>query len=323
MPGTVAPGRKSPSGRHPGLSQVEIRSERPAMPQGVQEAFLVTPGDDESEKTALTPALGVHAVVSFYNRKYAIEGLLEELVLFDDASSSDLNWKDATVITPPFELESSEPASLEGSHAFLGQLPAFANTAREIRAAARSIKDHLYRARSLDLKVAPTLDLCQRPGESVASFHSRARLAAREHRDEEIDALVERYQVKIERLEDRLRRKEMDVSDRDADVDRRQQEEWMRLGESVLGMVLGSRRRSFSSTATKRRMTAKARQRLERALSEAADLREDIADLRVESEEEAREISDKWGDLGSETQILKIKPRRIDIDVAYIGIVWL
>ncbi len=115
------------------------------------------------------------------------------------------------------------------------------------------------------------------------------------------------------------------MSDREEDVGSRRQEEWMRLGESVLGMLLGSRSRrrtGFSRSASRRRMTASARQRLERALADADDLRDDIADLRAESEEKAREISDRWSQAGSQTEILMIKPRRTDIEVAFIGIVW-
>jgi len=306
-------------------SRPGVRSERPAMPQGVKEVFLKDSSRDDTESTVLSPVLGAHAVVSFYDRKYAIETSSEELLLLDDLSSSAPDWEDARVIPAPFELDSEEPASGEpdGSLRFEGQLPASANTAREIGAAERSLKDHLYRARSLELKVVPSLDVCQRPDESDASFFARVELAAREERDGEIDALVDRYRVKIERLEDRLRAKEMDVSDREADVSSRQQEEWVRLGESVLGMFLGSRsRRALSGSASKRRMTTRARQRLERALSEADDLREDVAELRAESEEKAREISDRWSDLRSRTEILKIKPRRTDIEVAFVGIVW-
>jgi hypothetical protein len=62
-------------------------------------------------------------------------------------------------------------------------------------------------------------------------------LKAREARDREIDVFVAKQEVAIQRLEERLHRTEIDVAERESALRRRRQEEWVGLGETVLGMI--------------------------------------------------------------------------------------
>ena len=283
---------------------------RPAMPKDVDERFLAgRPGP-------LTAKVGAEVTVTFFDRKYEFETQRSELLLLDGESET-LDWRLAEVIEEPYELESS----VEGAE-FAGALPVAANTAAELRSAESDLDDHIYRTRSIELMHIPSLEVCQRPGESLAAFRGRAELAARELRDKELDKIRDRYDGKIGRLEERLRRKERDVADREADVSGRQQEEWIRLGETVLGMVLGGRRRGLGGSASKRRMTQTARQRLSRALADADDVRADIADLQSELQDEVDEVTQKWAQVAQESEVHTVKPRRADVQIDFIGIVW-
>jgi hypothetical protein len=290
-------------------------SVRPALPPGLDEAFIV---ETALESRVLSSSLGVKALVRYVSQRHGIDVSRTELILVVRSQDQRIDWADALQIDSDFKLEYEPPHDVS----FRGALPSFANTQREISAAIRSAKDYLYRNRSLVLKYLPDLDLNQEPDESDEAFHARLQLKMREARDAEIDAFVERQEVAIQKLEERLRRKELDVAEKEVVLRGRQQEEWIGLGETVLGMFLGRRRRRLSSTASKRRMTMQAENRLERVLSQAEDLKIDIQQFRSETQKASEEIARKWTLIAAEPEDLVITPRRADISVDFAGVVW-
>jgi hypothetical protein len=292
--------------------------DRPALEPGIEEFFVELPGSSgRVSDGSFRAALGAVARISFVNRKYHVQGTVEELLLLLDDDDS-INWGLAHVIAPPFLLRRTPP---NGSR-YLGQLPRHANTVKEVMKATRLAKEFLYRNRSTDLLLSEETGVCQEPGEPVEAFFARVELAAREMRDQELDGLMQDSEAQIRRLESRLRDKSLVVEDRKEELEERYQHEMVGLAESVLGMVFGGRKPRLSSAASRRRTTSSARRRLDRSLVEIKDIEEEIHDARVSVERESNEIRTRWSESVSSTQVLTVAPRRVDVAIESIGVFW-
>jgi len=170
----------------------------------------------------------------------------------------------------------------------------------------------------------PTLKLTQSPDEDERAFRIRLQQAAREARDEEIDALQKKYEKQFDRLERRLRREERELAEDEAEYEARKREEMIGLGETLLGLFLGRRRsRGLSSVARKRRMTAKAKQDIEESRQEIAALQAELADLERELQEAVAEITSRWKHVLNEIEMVAVKPRRKDVLVEQVMLGWL
>ena len=114
------------------------------------------------------------------------------------------------------------------------------------RAAAKALTDHLYQRQRLEVFELPLLKLVGEPGETRDAFLARARLAARERRDAEIDKLNRAMQTKLTRLETKLQSEQRELAGDQAELEARKREEMLSAGESLLGMfgVLGPQARA-------------------------------------------------------------------------------
>jgi DNA repair exonuclease SbcCD ATPase subunit len=151
----------------------------------------------------------------------------------------------------------------------------------------------------------------------------RLQHAAREKRDEEIDEINERYEKKFNTLEDRLRRYEAKLEQREADVAARKRETMVSVGESVLGMFMGRRSSRMASTAlSKQRQAAKAKLKVEEAEEDVEALQEDIEELEAELQEEVAAIQERWEEALEMFEEVKVTPRRADIQIDLVALAW-
>ena len=294
-------------------------SSRPALPPGLQERFL--PANNDAEHLVYRASVGAVATTHFLDRKYDIE--TEEVsihVMPLENLGPHPNWADAQVAVVPDDPSLMTPGRHEAS--FADGLPNGCNTKEDARELKHQLEDWLYRNRRLSLLFNEALDLCQRPDESAAAFHSRVDLAAREQRDQAIDDAAEKLKKKIERLEERLEALARSRAEQEEQYSARKQEELLSLGETVLGFVLGRRRR-LSTVATKRRMTTNARLKLETLSAKDDDIRKEIADLESDASKEAEQITLQWNAVSHEVSPRQVSPRRTDVSVDFVGVVWL
>ncbi len=71
----------------------------------------------------------------------------------------------------------------------------------------KSLKNYLYRERTLDLWACPEVKEYSRPAEAEREFRLRVAQASREQRDREVEALRAKYAPKKSALEDQIRRR--------------------------------------------------------------------------------------------------------------------
>lgn len=293
-------------------------SARPALPPGIEERFVQANGRN-SENIVYRATVGATTTTHFLDRKYDVEAS-ERLLHIAPHDASDIDWASANV-TPLSGKKLLSAPEVDPAN-FAGALPEGCNTKEDVRRLTKELADWVYRNRRLSLQFSEELDLCQRVAESTTAFHSRVALAARERRDEAVGETGEKFNKRIARLEDRLEDLSLSKAEQEERYAARKQEELLSLGETVLGFVLGRRRR-LSTVATKRRMTTTARLKLETLAAKDQDLRREISELELAATKEAEEITRRWEAAAEKITTRTVAPRRTDIQVDFIGIVWL
>jgi hypothetical protein len=205
----------------------------------------------------------------------------------------------------------------------------FSVTAETIRALKKlssekqALVNSLVHSQELKLFSCPAVKLISKPGEPENEFLLRVRLATRERRDAEVDTLRKRYEGKVEKLEDRLRKAEMTVDRKQADAEARKREAMLSAGESVLGVLIGRKSVRFGSTAaSKYRQSSSAGMSAKEAEENAHALAEEIRELKEEFEKEAAVITARWENAVKEIGEIVVKPKKTGIEILSFFLVW-
>ena len=243
------------------------------------------------------------------------------LLLRPDERAARADWRQAD----PLGVTPGELATTGRDGALYAALPRGWDAAAAHRAAATAFKDHLYGDQVLEMRHVPALKLYGRPDEDEAAFLGRARLAAREQRDLEVDRLNDRMKVKLERLEQKLEREVRELGEDVAEHDARKKQELISAGETLLGMfgVLGRKRSvGLGAAARRRRMTARAKEDITESRAEIAALQQDLEDLRAQLAADVAEIGSRWDLALARVETFKVTPRRSDVRVELVGVGW-
>jgi hypothetical protein len=235
-----------------------------------------------------------------------------------------VDWEQAQALPLGFRELANKPERVAAEQGpFYAPAPEQANSAAKLKAIQKDLAEWLFYNSSLPIAMHPELGIAQKPGEADTAFQARLQLAARERRDAEVDDLEDKYAARIDRLQERLGKKERDLAADEAEHAARSREELVGVGETVLGLFMGRRARSsISRAASKRRMTSKARLDVDQTKEEIADLQEELADLEGELKAASDEIAHKWESVLDRLTTEELKPKRTDVDVQLAALAW-
>jgi hypothetical protein len=273
------------------------------------------------------PAVLGAASVVFSERKLDIneqEDFLMAFQAFGNAASI-ADWGEAERLSvSPDRLESSPESAVEGGGPFFAPVPEQANSSRELDAFGKGLADWLYNNSKRRIASHKELGLFQRATEDERDFRIRLQQAAREKRDAEVDLLEKKFQPRIEKLRERIRLEERELSKDEADFQNRKAQELVGIGETMLGLFLGRKSsRGISSALGKRRMTESAKSDIEESKDVINNLQREITECSSEMKSMVDEITRNWEQLDEGFGAVVIAPRRTDINVHFIALGWL
>jgi len=262
----------------------------------------------------------------FVDRKRAIDEQIEQVLLAPVQNDvGGIDWADAELLpvrTRDLQRQPERAAPDQGP--FFAPAPEQANSVRKLQSIRSSLADWLYSNQRLKIQTHTALGIAQKPGERERDFKIRLQQAAREQRDSEVDKLEKQFATAIERLQNKLRKEERELSDKEAEHSARKQQELVGIGETVLGFLMGRRTmRGLSTAASQRRMTAGVGRDVEESKAEIAEMQQEIAQLEQTIKAQSDAITLKWANLLDELTLEDIAPRRTDIDVQMVALVWL
>ncbi len=206
--------------------------------------------------------------------------------------------------------------------------PEFSITKAALKAAQSALKDRLYAERSLDLLTNPDLKLWSRPGETPEAFALRCQLAA----DEQEDVAAEKVRAKLEtqraRIDDALAKAEDRVNELETQHEGRRTQNLVDLGTSLLGGLLGGRRRAKSMATAARRAAGGRREaesaeaRLDSAQNRVAEKFDELEQLEHQLQDALIEIDDEWTAKAQAIEPLDVSLEKTDITIADWLLVW-
>ena len=223
-------------------------------------------------------------------------------------------------LKPP--LEPTDLMADPPDNAVFAQVPAWLDEAKEWKAAERALVDDVYRTETAGMFVHPTLRLYGRTGESREDFTRRCRAAVDDRIDAKVEKLKDRAESKAATLDKRVRDRERRLEEQRGALSQRQAEEWVNVGETVLSLFTGRRKR-LSTAATKRSRTSAAQQRIQKTEGEIQDLQGQIEDLMRELSEEIEDITRAEIDLLDAIEERPVRLRKKDIQVLRMELLWI
>jgi hypothetical protein len=294
-------------------------SARPVIQHGVTERFVVT----DSRPPHYQPRLGARVRVHFVDARAGVDTWQDSYYLAP-VSSAGPDWGSADVASGGNDPQlATEPAA----GASFDEVPAALLSARDHKRWASSLADHLYRNVVLELPACPALKMTAEPGMTDGEFRARVALAARERRDAAVEALRDKYGSKLTALEDRARRAMQKVEREKAQATDSTVSTALAVGGSLLGALFGGGRRgsAISKARTAARSasrTSKERTDVALAEAEAQSIRDQIEALNAELETEVARLESEWDPAAIPVEARAVKPRKSDIAVEDMALVW-
>lgn len=317
--------------------EVPYESTPPVLPGSIQQVYLpLRQGASSAERAVEERAAGRIEVLSrnvvyrpallglgrvhFVKNTKALQVEASEpvaLLAQPPEGVGTVRWEQAEAI----ELQTRDLLDRPEPDAYFHELPEAINESKELTAIRGELEDYLYRSKSLKLRYNAETKLYQEPDEDERAFRMRVSQVARELRDEEVDALEDRFKGKLNTLEDRLRSARVALEKKEATARERKQDALITAGETVLSLFSG-RRRSISSAARKVTRATGSKADIDAAAEKVADVEADIASLKAEFKEETDAIVARWEAILHEYEEIAITPRRADIEVNLFALAW-
>lgn len=262
--------------------------------------------------------------VRFYDEKRNVDRV-EALAFLAEPPDEfgRVNWSKAIGLSNWSNALFNKPDHPDNIGVQYSDVPESMNTGKEIKKIEDSISDWIYDNKRYFLLQHEKLEIYRKDNETEEAFMMRVNMKVKEHRDEEVDKLHDRYESKFLKLEDKIRREKRDLDEAEAEQRSRRNDELINVVENVFGGIFGSRRRrSAGSFSTKRRMARKAKEKVRESEEDLYELQMVREDLEKELHEKLDEIRDKWEEIGKDISKKEINPRRSDVKIDNVFLVW-
>ena len=298
---------------------------RPVLPPGIEELFFPVRAD--AEKLAYRPALLGQARLHFVSSKFDVDrwDAVTLLRVVGDDVPPDI-WHEADEWD---EEELPEPESEPETDAAFRDLAAALTQKKPYSKWQSALKDYLYRNRRLTVRTCPALDETSRSEESESDFRIRLRHAAREERDLQVEKMRAKYASRFRTLEGQIRRAEQKIEREKSQKSQKTVSAGLSFLTSIAGAVFGRKLGSVTNvsragpairSAGGIRKEAEDVRHAEEALDALLQRRKELND---EVEEEVARIQDRFDPDLMELKEEEIKPRKSDISVERVILVWL
>ena len=296
---------------------------RPVLPSDIREVFLPFRRPAGMSEVYYQPALLAIGKVHFTDTRKGLsaEEDLAMLCTVDD-TGEDPDWENAQYpLVRSRDLEKSPPHP--GAFA---ELPPEAAKPRSYSSWEKDLSDHIYRNWRFNLFKSPELKMYSEPGESERDFRIRLGDVAREHRDEAVDKLKNKYASRLRTARTSVRKAEDRVDREAAQASRAKMDSYVSIGRALLGLagrggILGKLSRGVSASRGMGRASEQKKDIAE--AEEALRIKQEAVDeLETELENDIAEIEDRFDADLIELEKLPLKPRRTDIDIQHFALAW-
>ena len=188
----------------------------------------------------------------------------------------------------------------------------------------KDLKDHLVARRPLRILKNPVLKLYSRVGEGEDHFRARCRSTAEDAADAAMAKLKDRFQTRIDGLQDQLRTARARLSSAESNASSQKQEEMLSGAGDLLGAFLGGRKRSnpLGRVASRRAATQRARAKVDTEADRLTSKQQELADLEDELADAIDELVAQHQEMADAVEEVEIPLEKTDIRVVDLKLVW-
>jgi hypothetical protein len=302
------------------------QNQPPALPPDIPRYYIPVRGLAPAGTTLVyLPNILGGARVAFSDTKYKV-----------DTSQNAVYMAPVTDEVIPVDWEKGQPVNIAltdlektpRADGQFGDLQPVASQVKSYTGWNREFATLLYGTQRLELLKSPGLAIVSNPGETERDFRIRMQQAAREQRDQVVEALRQKYAPKTATLQDRIRRAQS-VVNREADQAKQAQfQTAISIGATLLGAFTG---RKALGTSTLGRATTAARgasrsmsaqEDISRAKENVGALQKQLEDLQAQFNEESAAMGSKIDPMTENMEKIVIKPKKTDITVQLVALVW-
>lgn len=276
----------------------------------------------ENIELVYRPALLAQSVVRYVSTKANVNTDRRfTFVAMDAPGEAPPHWAECAA-------QALDPAALSRTPPEAGKLapdiPPALTDSRKLAAWQKDLTAYLYRTADFTLQQNAALKLFSKPGQSYEEFRAACQQAAEARRNEEVEARRAKYDVKIDRLEDKLLAEKRELGEDIEQLKGRQDETRWTMAENVAGFFFGrSPRRMISTSLSKGRLEKRAQDEVAESEQAVAQYEAQIEALKAEGQAAFQAVADKWAKAADDIHELRLTPKRSDILVEFFGLGWL
>jgi hypothetical protein len=298
-----------------GISQI------PPVPPDVPQYFLhTTQNQSQTQSIVYYPYIIGSAQIRFTNTKTRIDQTKD--VVFHTAVTDDpipVSWENSQQTT--LNISALQKTRLE--NVLYGDLPAAALKVKNYTMWEADFTNWLFRTQKLELFRSGNLNVSSMTGETERDFRIRLQQIAREKRDEEINILREKYAQKYAKIDERLRRVQMDVQEHEAQIRDQKYQTAISLGTTLLGGFLGRKTLGgFRTTSRDMGRSMKKKREGEYAKENLQSLQEEKQRLELQFQTEVNTLETKINPITENLESILITPTKTNIVVRFVALVW-
>jgi hypothetical protein len=206
--------------------------------------------------------------------------------------------------------------------AIYGELSMGLQDDKRLKALQTELIDFLYNTARLIIPMHPHFSIFGNPDGDMSVFQTQVYQRAREERDKEVDKLSARYGDMMDKLEDRLRRKERELQAEKMEVKDRKQEQLYTTGEAVFSLLQGRTNYTLSRMSRASRFKRQTEVDLKESNEVIGEIERQMYDLEQEYEAKLNETNNRWGQIANTFQEYTVSPFKKDIQTTLFGVGW-
>ena len=291
-----------------------------SLPEAFASAGRSMPAESVIRYVIYRPALVCSAKIHFLDRRIGVDTTITRAgIIKDPPPNGAIRWED--YMGPDESLEKLETAAAPGAR--FGEMRPPLNDSKRMNALHKDFTAWIYRTSMVKARVNQVVKVFAGPDISQADFVKACADAARDARDAELAKSTAVLDRRIKALEDKLSREERELQQDQTELNQRKTEELGNLAEMGASLVGLGRKKSLTSQLTKRRLTAQAKGDVDESVQAIEQYKKELAELMLQREQMAQEISDRWGQAVNEVSEISVTPKKADIYVNRFGVAWL
>jgi hypothetical protein len=292
---------------------------KPSIPASVTEYYSAR----STSQTLIPRVLGT-VRLHFADKAAAIDTWETRSYLAPLSDEGEADWPNADVSADLASSLTKQPPNdaryLEGPSSLL--------RAQSYQAWSKELASFAFQQATFDVLRSALVDGASTAGETESAFRARVALSLREKRDAAVESLRRKYAPKLTSLEDQIRRAQDRIARERNQLSEQKVHTALSVGTSILGALLG--RKKFSVTHVGRIGTAargagrigRESGDVERAEESLEILQRRRQELASEFEQETQRLQTQFDASTATIDRVSIKPRKSDIDVKEMALVW-